>query len=184
MDPIKLMPAAAEEIVNDFDDPVVVRVADGRVAVARHFVVQLGDGRRDRMRVQVAAGRGVDEPDRVAVAEVDDLALFEVDRIGFPRRRHEPLVVLVLVVVARDLLLLRTDGVRLGMRVQQPAAVAHVLQGQLGPERRLERVLRKVVAVQVRLEERRHLRVARTGAVQDQEVDLERQGVDAEWNDD
>lgn len=56
--------------------------------------------------------------------------------------------------------------------------------GWKGKGRRTERVLGKVVALEVGLEEGAHLRVARARLVEDEEVDLEAQRVDAERDDD
>jgi hypothetical protein len=70
------------------------------------------------------------------------------------------------------------------MRMEQATAVAHVLERDFAAERGLERVLGKVVAVQVRLEEGRHLRIAGAGPVEDKEVDLEAEEVDGEGDDD
>ena len=115
------------KVINDFDNPVVLLVADGRVAIARDFVVQLRDGRRDGVRVQVAGGRGVLEPDRVAVLEEAERAV-RVVRSLIPAGHHNPLVVLVLVVVAGHLLLLGADRVGLDVGVQKTSTPAHVFE--------------------------------------------------------
>ena len=62
--------------------------------------------------------------------------------------------------VAGNLLLKRADGVGLDVRVKQSTAVTHVLERDLGSEDGLERVVRKVIAGEMRLEERGHLCVA------------------------
>lgn len=41
--------AALTVIVHDFDHPIIVRVSDGRITVARNFIVEFGDRRWDRM---------------------------------------------------------------------------------------------------------------------------------------
>lgn len=110
----------------------------------------------------------------------------------FPGRGDEPLVVLVLVVVASDLLLLGADGVGLDVRVEKSSAVAHVLEREARAEggfckasksaggqkrerdgRRTERVASKIVPFEVSLEEGAHLRVAGSRLVEDNEVELE-----------
>jgi hypothetical protein len=56
--------------------------------------------------------------------------------------------------------------------------------GIRGKAGRTERVLSKVVSFKMRLEERAHLAVSRSGVVEDEEVKLEGEGVDAERNND
>ena len=157
---------ASVHVVDGLDDPVIVRVADRRVAVAADLVGELGDGRDDAMRVQVATSLLVNEAHSVAVDEISELA-FRVEIGLVPRRRDDPVVVRVSVVlsaseggqckgthVAGNLLLKRADGVGLDVRVKQSTAVAHILERDLGAEDWLERIVGKVIAGQMGLEER------------------------------
>lgn len=67
MDPCDVLLPALLEIVDNFDLPVVMEIANGRVAVARHLVVELRDRRRDVMGVQIARGGTVLQADHVPV---------------------------------------------------------------------------------------------------------------------
>ena len=49
VDAFVLVLGATVDVIDDLDDPVVLVVADGRVTVARHFVVELGNRRWDRV---------------------------------------------------------------------------------------------------------------------------------------
>jgi hypothetical protein len=135
VDTIDLVTSATEEVIDDFDDPVVVRVSDRVVAVSRDLVVEGGDGCSDGVRVEVATGRVVDESHDGSVREVDERGGGVVVR-HLPGRRDDELVVLVLVVVAGDLLLLRSNGVGSDVRVEKSSSVAHVLERHLGSVRR------------------------------------------------
>jgi hypothetical protein len=64
--------------------------------------------------VQVAAGRGVDQTDCVAVAENLNLFVLKVRGEGMTSL-DDPIVVGILVVVAGDLLLARSVGICLDM---------------------------------------------------------------------
>ena len=127
VDLLILVLAPTVDVVHDLDDPIVLVVADRRVAVARDFIVQLGDWCRDRVRVEVAGGRGVLETDRIAVLEEAERAV-RVVRGLVPAGHHNPLVVLVLVVVAGHLLLLGADRVGLDVGVQKTSTPAHVFE--------------------------------------------------------
>lgn len=130
VDPLDVLFLALSRIVDDLDDPVVVRVSDGRVSVARDLVVELADGSGDGVGVEVATGRGVDETDDVVVLQVPDLARVR-ERLGFPGRGDRPLVVVILVVVTGHLLLIRSDGVGLNVGVKQSSSVSDVFEGEL-----------------------------------------------------
>lgn len=164
---------------------MILGVADGEVAVAGNFPVSLGHRGSDLVRVEVAAGLCVDETDDIAVADVLDLGVFGVVVRLVPVRVEEPVVVGILVVVASDLLLSRALGVGLDVRVQKAATVAHVLKGCAGTNCNLQRaVLADFGAPKVGLEKRGHLRVAGTAVLKDQEVNVEREEVDNERDDD
>ena len=59
VNPLKLVLAASDHVIDRFKDPIIVRVANCGVTIARHLVVQLRHWCDDRMRVQVATGRVV-----------------------------------------------------------------------------------------------------------------------------
>jgi hypothetical protein len=82
------------------------------------------------------------------------------------------------------LLLRRSGRVSLHVRVQQTATVPVVLERELGSVRHLKWRLGKVVAPETGLEEGRHLRVARSRPIENEEVHLEASGVDDEREDD
>ena len=104
MDFVNVSLAAAPEVVNDFYYPVVMEVSNFVVTVARHLVVQLRDGGRDRVRVQVTLGRNVLQPDHIAIGEEPDGTIGIVRRL-VPAGKDLPVIVLVLVMVAGHLLL-------------------------------------------------------------------------------
>lgn len=131
MNPLDVLLLALSRIVHDLDDPVVVRVSDGSVPVARDLVVELGDGSGDGMGVEVSSCRSVDESNDVVVLEEANVAGVG-DGLGFPGRSDDPLVVVVLVVVAGDLLLVRSDGVGLDVRVKKSSSVSDVFKGEFG----------------------------------------------------
>jgi hypothetical protein len=70
------------------------------------------------------------------------------------------------------------------MGMEQSTTIAHIFEGDLATESRLERILCKVVAREVCLKERRHLRVAWSRSIEDKEVNLEAKHVNRCWNDD
>jgi len=55
----------------------------------------------------------------------------------------------------------------------EATAISCVFEGDLRAKGDLERVTRKIVALEVRLEQGGHLRVARAGVVENEEVELE-----------
>jgi hypothetical protein len=152
-------------IIDNLDLPVVLGVTDCEVAVAGHFPVSLGDRSSDLVRVKVAAGLSVNEADDIAVADVSDLGVLCVVVRLLSVGVEEPVVVGVRVVVASNLLLGRAFGVCLNVGVQKSTSVTHVLECRTG-------------APKVGLEEGRHLRIAGTAVLEDEEVNIEREHVD------
>jgi hypothetical protein len=171
-------------IANNLNNPVILGVADGSVTVARNFVVGLSDGSGDLVRVKVAACLSMDKTDDIAVSGEAELLICLVRDI-VTVRVEEPIVVSILVVVASDLLLSRAFRIGLNVRVEQTSSVTHVLQCDAGAVCDLERtVLANLCAAQVSLEKRTHLGVTRTAVLEDQEVEVEGEGVDGERNED
>lgn len=168
-------------IIDDFDLPMVLGISNGKVAVAGDFPVSLGDRSGNLVRVEVAAGLSMNKADDVAVTDVSDLLIFGVVIGLLSVGVEEPIVVGVLVVVASDLLLLGAFRESLDVGVEKTATVAHVLESSARANGDLKRaILADFSAAKVGLEERRHLRIARTTVLQNEEVDVEREQVDDE----
>jgi hypothetical protein len=70
VDALHLLTASLLEVVDDLHDPVIVRVAEGRITVTGNFVVLLCHKGRNVMGVQVPGGRDVAEADDVIVLEI------------------------------------------------------------------------------------------------------------------
>lgn len=104
MDPLHVPLLSPHRIIHHLDHPVIVRVPDRRVPIARNLIVHFRDGRDDRVGMEVSPCSSMDESDDIPIFEKLD-GTGRVDRVGLPGGRDEPLVVVVLVVVAGDLLL-------------------------------------------------------------------------------
>jgi hypothetical protein len=79
-------------IADDLDLPVILLIANSQVTVGRDLLVCLGDGRRDFVRVQVAAGLGMDQTDDVSVSNEPGRLLRVVISIS-PVGVEEPVIV-------------------------------------------------------------------------------------------
>lgn len=88
-----------------------------------------------------------------------------IDRWFIPGWTDHPIVVIILVVIAGNLLLHRTDRESLNVRVQQSTTVSIVLYGHSRSISDLKRTLRKVIASEMGLKEGTHLGVTRSGSV-------------------
>ncbi len=73
------------DIVNDLDGPVIVVIADSGVTVARDFMVEFGDGRRNLVGVQVTCGSGMIQADDVAMLKESEWTM-EIVRWFIPTR--------------------------------------------------------------------------------------------------
>lgn len=106
--------------------PVIFFIADSKVAVGRDFLVALGHWRSDVVGVQVTSGLGVDQTDDGTVADESKIrglgVVVRLPAVGI----EEPVVVGILVMVASDLLLLRTFRVCLDVGVKQTATITHI----------------------------------------------------------
>jgi len=78
------------------------------------------------------------------VRETDDISVLEeaectigIKRLFAPGEGDDPFVVVIFVVVTSNLLLLRTDRIRLDMRVKQASSVANIFQGDFGSKSNL-----------------------------------------------
>lgn len=171
-------------ITNNLNLPVVLVVTNSQVTVAGNFLMASGYRGSDVMRVQVAASLSVNKSNDGVVTNESQITLGVVvllSAVGV----EEPVVVGVLVVVASNLLLLGTLGVGLNVRVKKTTTVTHVLDGSARTNGNLERaVLSNLGTLEVSLEEGAHLSIARAGAVENGEVQGEREEVDQERDDD
>jgi hypothetical protein len=175
---------ARRSVIDDLNDPVILCVANSGVAVARNFVIGLGDRSRNRVRVQITASLSMDQTNNIAVA--DKLERSFGIKLGLVAVGvEEPVVVGILVVVASDLLLLRTFRVGLNVRVQKTTTIAHVLEGGTRAKSDFERAVDSDFGtLEVGLEERTHLGITRTAVLKNQEVEVEREHVDDQGDDD
>lgn len=117
MDLVHFFSPSPVQIVHDLDNPMVVVVPDRRVSITADFVVGFGDRSRNSMRVEVSGGGTVLEADNRVVNDWGEFAV-RVNGRGPPSWEDGPLVIVVLVVVAGDLLLLRPGREGLDVRVK------------------------------------------------------------------
>lgn len=125
MNLVHLALLAQLDIIYNLDNPVVLIVSYSSVAVARNFVVVFGDRSWDRVGVQITSGGDMTQTNNVAIFQEPDGTFGVINRL-VPSRKDHPVVVLILVVVASDLLLFGTNGERLYMGVQQTASIPKV----------------------------------------------------------
>lgn len=179
-----LATVARSRITNNLNLPVVLVVTNSQVTVAGNFLVASGDRGSDIVRVQVAASLSVDKSNDGVVTNESEITLRVVvllSAVGV----EEPVVVGVLVVVASNLLLLGTLRVGLNVRVKKTTTITHVLDSGARTDCNLERaVLSNLSTLEVSLEERAHLSIPRAGAIENREVQGEREEVDQERDDD
>jgi hypothetical protein len=76
------------------------------------------------------------QADARAIGEHSDLPV-EVKTGLIPGGQNRPLIIIVLIMIAGDLLLKGSDGETLNVRVKQTASVTDILEGYYGPERNL-----------------------------------------------
>jgi hypothetical protein len=169
-------------ITDNFDNPVVLSISHGGISVTGNFPVTLCNWSSNLMRMQIAASLSVDEPDVVAIAREAKLLVWlvlNIITVGI----EEPVVVSILMMIASDLLLCRAFRISLVMRVEQATSVAHILEGRPRPIGDFKgAVLSHICASEVGLEQRAHLRVARSTILQDEEVKVEGKHVHCNWN--
>lgn len=131
MNALHMLLAALFKVIDDLHHPVVVVIPDGRVPVTRHLMIEFRDRRGDGVGVQVACSRCVVETNDVAVFQEPNRTVGVIRRL-VPPWQYDPVVVLILVMIACDLLLVRTNGVGLHVRVKQATAVSHIFQRKSG----------------------------------------------------
>ena len=136
------------------------------------------------MGVQVAACLGMYEAENILIGHEFDLRFgIEVRLISVGI--EEPIVVGILVMVAGYLLLSRSLGIGLYVGVEKAATVAHVLQSRSGTICNFKRtIFANSRTSEICLEEGTHLSISRSTVLEYQEVDVEREHVDHQWNDD
>lgn len=105
---------------------MVVAVTNSQISIAGHLVVQLCDGRWNRMRVQVTGGGSMDQTNHVPVREERKWCIRIVGLV--PGGMDDPVVVGIFVVVASDLLLLRASWECLYVGMKQASAPSHILE--------------------------------------------------------
>lgn len=136
MDAADMGTAALIHIIHDFNDPVVMYVSDSCVTITRNLMIEFGDRRRNWVRVEVPCRRYVSESQDVAVAKILERVIRSVFR-PVPGRKHDPMVVVILVVITGHLLLCGTKRVRLNVGVEQATTPAHVFERDFGTIRDL-----------------------------------------------
>ena len=104
MDPVDVVSLAPLDIIDDLHSPVVLSVSNGRVTIARYFMIQLRNRCRNWMRVKIARRGDVIQADDVTVLE-ESYGTFRIIRRFIPTWGNEPIVILILIVIAGDLLL-------------------------------------------------------------------------------
>lgn len=98
------------QVIDNLDLPVIMVIANSRIAIAGDFIVELGNWSRNVVRVQIARSRTMLKSDNIAILKELDRAI-QIKRRFVPTRMYDPFVIVVLVMVASYLLLLRTDRV-------------------------------------------------------------------------
>lgn len=187
-------------IADNLDLPVVLIVTNSQVAITRNFLISLGDGGGNVVRVQVATSLCVDEANNISIAKEAGFCVLVV--VGVTAVRvEEPVVVGILVVVAGNLLLVGALGICLDMGVQKTTilavsivpifarklqsllpSVSHVLDRGARSVSNLQRtVLADFSSPQVGLEQRAHLSIAWASVGQNGKVDGEAEHIDQKW---
>lgn len=100
----------ALDIIHDLDLPIIAYISNSRVAVAGNFIVELRDGREDGVGVEVTRSGGMLQSDDVPIFEEPQLFI-RVILFLLPPWENDPIIVVVFVVVASNLLLVGTDGI-------------------------------------------------------------------------
>ncbi len=203
VDSFNVLPLPLMHVINHLDDPVIVDIADGGVAVAGHLQVELAHWSRNIVGMEVTTGSSVHDSNRIAILEESD-GCFTIILWFVPSWHDEEVVVVILVMVTGDLLLKGADRISLNVGVQKSTSVAIVLERELGTEGNFcasrsvvsgrretgpsgtptQWTLCEVVPSKMRLEQRAHLRISRARTIEDHEVNFERSDVDADGNED
>lgn len=103
---------AGRHVLDDFDLPVVLIITNGKITVAGHFLLALGNRGRDIMSVEVSSSLSVNQADDITISNESRLFLRVIVAVATVRV-EPPFVVGIFVVVASNLLLSRPLGERL-----------------------------------------------------------------------
>lgn len=123
------------------------------------------------MGMKVAAGLRMNEADDTFVAWKGERSIRFIERF-VPVGIEKPVIVGILMVVASNLLLLRSFWICLNVRMQQPSSIAHILDCCSGAVSNLEwTVFAHLRALEICLEQGAHLSISRTTVLQHQEMD-------------
>lgn len=144
---------ARGRVTDNFNLPVIFIITNSQIAVGGNLTVALGNRCSNLVGVKVASGLGVDETDNGTISNVADIGgvdiVVSLGAVGV----EEPVIVRILVVVASNLLLLRTFGISLDVRVQETATITHVLDGSARSNGNFKRaVLSDLCSLEVGLE--------------------------------
>ena len=127
---VNMLFTSSLQVIDYLDFPVIMIVANSSVPLTRNFVIQFRNRCRNVMGVQIASGRTVLKADNVTILEELN-GTINIKRQLVPSRMNDPLIVVVLVMIASHLLLIRTNWISLDMRVEETAAIAHIFQCDL-----------------------------------------------------
>lgn len=116
--------------IHNLDDPIIVGIAGRIVSIATDLPLCRSNGSLDTMTVQAAVGLLVSQTDQVAITQ-DPGATSILWDLSALNVFDDPVVVVILVVVAGNLLLTRSFRERLNMRVKQSSAISRVLDRYL-----------------------------------------------------
>jgi hypothetical protein len=106
MDALDVLPWALMDVVDNFDEPVIMRVTDRLVPVTRDFVGEVRYGRRHFVRMQPSPCGDVLQPEEVVILDETESAI-RANCGRVPWWDYHEVVVVVFIVVARYLLLVR-----------------------------------------------------------------------------
>ena len=135
------------------------------------------------MGVQVTACLGMYEAENIFVGHEFDWR-FRIEVCLIAVRIEKPIVVGILVMVAGHLLLSGALRVGLHVGVEKATTVAHILQGRSRTICNFKRtVFANTRTSEICLEEGTHLSISRSTVFEYQKVDVEREHVDHQWND-
>lgn len=137
------------------------------------------------MAVKIALGHDVLQSNHIAMLDVLDLAIDMCRRrliAHCARLANLPLVVVVLEGVACNLLLLGSIGVLVRMGVKQAAAIAKVLERDIGAKRDFQWILSERASVQSCLEKRPHVGITGPTVAENVEMSGKAGHVNGQWH--
>lgn len=112
-----LAPIPRSSIADNLNLPVILFITNSGISVRRNLPIGLGEGSGNLVRVKVAASLGMEETDSGAIT--NEAGLLGSIILGIAAVRvEEPVVVGIFVVIASNLLLVRTLRVSLDVAVE------------------------------------------------------------------